>query len=393
MVFKNFPVMNFFTLLPVKHKLSKLNLSNDYKYPAYSSDSSNNGIIGYAKEPEFVCDNVNRVYITFGDHTRTMNIARKSFSVLDNVKVLKPCIDNDEILLYLITVWKKGIRELGYARHWKVARECQLILPIKVENNIPLIDPNCTYHKDGYIPDFEYMHNYISKLEHEHILKLDEYLTSKALNDYQLTDKNVTILSKSKKMIMKDFRIDSIFYVFPPKKRFNAINVTITEDKGHPYVVRSSTNNGIRGYIEEDEQYLNDANTFSFGQDTATIFWQPKPYFTGDKIKVLKPKFTCNEELAMYMINRVNVTFSTFSWGSQSFKMDVIKSRNLSLPIQTDKNNNPIIDPELKYHKDGYIPDWDFMEQYIKAIEKLVITDVVKYKDSLIEQTNKMIDN
>lgn len=37
--------------------------------------------------------------------------------------------------------------------------------------------------------------------------------------------------------------------------------------------------------------------------------------------------------------------------------------------------------------------DFDYMESYIKAIEKLVIADVVDYKDSIIETTKKVVSN
>lgn len=33
-------------------------------------------------------------------------------------------------------------------------------------------------------------------------------------------------------------------------------------------------NNVQRGYIIEDEKYLNEGNTISFGQDTATAYYQ-----------------------------------------------------------------------------------------------------------------------
>ena len=48
------------------------------------------------------------------------------------------------------------------------------------------------------------------------------------------------------------------------------------------------SNNGQKGFINEDESFLNDGNTISFGQDTATMYYQEFPYFTGDKIKIVK---------------------------------------------------------------------------------------------------------
>lgn len=161
-----FRVGDLFELQKVSNKLAKENLSDEYEYPAYSSDTSNNGIIGYTDNPEFICDDTTPVYITFGDHTRTFNIARKSFSVLDNVKVLIPCYNNDEVLLYLISLWHKQIPNLGYARHWKVAKDSVLSLPIQTDaNNTPVIDQNYVYHPDGYIPDWEYMEKYIKATE------------------------------------------------------------------------------------------------------------------------------------------------------------------------------------------------------------------------------------
>lgn len=161
-----FKVGDLFELQKVSNKLAKENLSDEYEYPAYSSDTRNNGIIGYTDNPEFICDDTTPVYITFGDHTRTFNIARKSFSVLDNVKVLIPCCDNDEVLLYLMNVWHKQIPNLGYARHWKVAKDGILSLPIQTNvNGNPIIDTEYKYHPDGYIPDWEYMEKYIKATE------------------------------------------------------------------------------------------------------------------------------------------------------------------------------------------------------------------------------------
>lgn len=163
---KFFSINNLFKLQKVFNKLSKENLSDDFEFPTYSSDSKNNGILGYSEKPEFICDDKIPVYVIFGDHTRTLNIARKSFSVLDNVKVLIPCINNDDVLLYIISLWGLQIPNLGYSRHWKVAKECKLPLPIKVtKDGEPLIDKEYKYHEDGFIPDFEYMEKYIRVIE------------------------------------------------------------------------------------------------------------------------------------------------------------------------------------------------------------------------------------
>lgn len=138
-----------FTCLTVRKKLSKAKIDDTSEYPVYSAETSNNGIIGYVNSPEFICDKKNPVYINFGDHTRNFNIATKSFSVLDNVKVLFPKINNIRILQFIIGAWKKQIPNLGYSRHWKLAKESLIPLPVT---------------KDG-APDYEFMEKFVSAVQ------------------------------------------------------------------------------------------------------------------------------------------------------------------------------------------------------------------------------------
>ena len=93
-----YKLTQLFKPMTIRRKIKGEDVSEKGIYPAYSSDSENNGIVGYYSAPEFICDLNNPVYVVFGDHTRTMSIARNSFSVLDNVKVLRPYIENTNAL-------------------------------------------------------------------------------------------------------------------------------------------------------------------------------------------------------------------------------------------------------------------------------------------------------
>ena len=48
--------------------------------------------------------------------------------------------------------------------------------------------------------------------------------------------------------------------------------------------------------------------------------------------------------------------------------MDLIKSTLLKLPIQRDNDGTPVIDDNRTYSDSGYIPDWQFMEDYINSL-------------------------
>lgn len=364
-------------------------------YPYVTRTEKDNGIAGY-----IYADNLDKINpantISFGQDTWTLFYQSEPYFTGNRVKVLKLKDENfkltEEVALYLITAMKKVLVGLtwGTSKNEVNFENRTICLPVTSSGEI----------------DWQYMQERIAELEQERIAELEHYLVASGLNDYELTEEDKSILAtelfngddatelpseNSCRKEARKFRVVDLFEVKTPVKKFNASSVEITDKIGHPYVVRSSTNNGIKGYINEDEKYLNEGNTFSFGQDTATIFWQEKPFFTGDKIKILKPKFSCNSEIANYIMNGIAMAFCYFSWGTQSFKVSVIEDAELLLPIQTDIDSDPIIDPENTYHPEGYIPDWSFMENYIRAVEKVVIKDVVDWKDEEIKKTKELV--
>ncbi len=179
-----------------------------------------------------------------------------------------------------------------------------------------------------------------------------------------------------------EFRIGDLFKVESSQKRFDANKVEIS-DVGMPYIVRTSQNNGVKGFISEDYQFLNEGNTISFGQDTATMFYQETPYFTGDKIKILKCKRSqFDKENALFFILTMSKAFSSFSWGSSSFSVKVIENQLIQLPV-----------------KKGTI-DFDFMNSFIAELEAERLAELEAYLSAagledytLTEEEQNAIDN
>ena len=138
-------------------------------------------------------------------------------------------------------------------------------------------------------------------------------------------------------MKWKNYRTGDVLDFNSSNGIFHACNVSIEDERtesNHPYVVRTSQNNGIRGYISEDESKLNPANTISFAQDTAQMFYQSEPYFTGNKVKVLSAKgHALTENIATFLITCMNKAFSNFAWGS-SYDTKLLQNVMLSLPVK-----------------------------------------------------------
>lgn len=186
----------------------------------------------------------------------------------------------------------------------------------------------------------------------------------------------------------KAVKMSEIFTISTPKKRFDANKI---EFGGiYPYIARGDKNNGVRGYITEDIKFLNSGNTISFGQDTATMFYQAEPYFTGDKIKVFTEKTgRLNRQNAQYIITSMKRAFSLFGWGSSSFNEKVLNDTTMSLPFSNGKIA------------------FDFMENFVSELQAsrlrelqnyLKVTGLANYELSdeerkIIEQFDELLTN
>lgn len=264
---------------------------------------------------------------------------------------------------YIATVISKKMYQFSYGRKpgLEIYRNMEIELPMTTDDK----------------PDWDRMSAYMLEIEKAHITQVAEYIGKLGYPSHSetlISAEDQTVLDDLDNVRTDKFKLGDLFDVLTTKKRFDANKVTLLKTGGHPYVVRTSLNNGQRGRIEAESKYLNDGNTISLGQDTATIFYQPEPYFTGDKIKVLKPKFEgLNRHAARYMMTVMRKAFQGFSWGSTSFNVSILKDVDVELPVTEDGT-----------------PDVAFMNKYIKVIEKLTMQKVRQELDDRLEGYEKV---
>lgn len=351
----DFPISKLVTVKTIKHKLSKADFVENGEYPCYSSDTNNNGILGYTNNPEFIVSESNPCYLIFGDHTRTINIAYKSFSVLDNTKVLIPPTDNEKALLYMICVWKKQIPNIGYARHWSLAKECMLKLPLVSGTNDNI--------------DYEYMEFYISKLEQERIKKMDNFLKVAGLDDYELTDDDNEILNK--KIQHKGFELNKIFTSQNGDTDLKQIHIN---GLGTPVASSGEYNQGIIGDTDKNAKIIKE-NTITadmFGN----VFFRDFKYkmVTHARVFSLECVDSVSNEAQLYLVSRLKYLKTVYSYQNMC-SWNKIQSNEISLPTS-----------------DGINPDYEYMKQYIKVQEKLVIKDVVLMKNRIIKKDETIVN-
>ena len=339
------------------------NKSNEFSLPLVNAKDVDNGIMYYGRPNDFesaemTIDIVNDGAVSTGN----VYSQPQKTGVLYNAYLIKPTFEVNSKLLHFFTtsIYKSIKLKYGYENKagWEKVKNEYIQLPITSTGEI----------------DFDFMESFISELEEERISELNAYLDVTGLKDYTLTKEEENALQDFKGKKWGEFEIGELFDFLTSKKRFDANKVNILKNGKYPYIVRTSLNNGTKGYLNENEEYLNSGNTISFGQDTATIFYQKEPYFTGDKIKIVKAKDdSFNAKNALYFLTSMNKSFQVYSWGSSSFNVDILSKEKMILPT---KNNSP---------------DYSLMETFISAIQKLVIKDVVLYADKKICATKDII--
>ncbi len=349
---------------------------------------SNNGVLGQSDIKAKV----------FESHTITIDMFGCAFyrsfayKMVTHARVfsLKPKFEiNHKIGLFLSTLFFGYPKKFGYENmcSWAKIKNDKVILPLKPTAKTQTLDDIDFHFMEKFIAELEQCR--LAELEQCRLAELQAYLKATGLENTTLSSDEENALNVFNNsgggggntpcgLTWQSFRLGDLFEVLSYKKRFDANKVNIYASKTkdtYPYVVRTSLNNGIRGYLKENTNFLNAGNTISFGQDTTTMFYQEKPYFTGDKIKILRyknPNF--NKINALFFITSLIKAFRNFSWGSASFSVSIIENQNISLPT------NP----------HGKI-DFPFMHTLINALMKQIIQGVAQYCDAKIQATKEII--
>lgn len=122
-----------------------------------------------------------------------------------------------------------------------------------------------------------------------------------------------------------------------------------------PYITRSDISNGLNLFVSDNQKEgfeKDSGNCITIGLDTQTVFYQPHEFYTGQNIQVLNYK-NCKKENALFVIKLIQLQMSKFNWGGNGATLGRLSRTKVLLPITSN----------------GEI-DYDFMEEYIKEVEK-----------------------
>lgn len=175
----------------------------------------------------------------------------------------------------------------------------------------------------------------------------------------------------------KVFRMENGFY---NKKPESSGEGTI------PFIGATDKNNGVTDYftIEEIESasktgdepnqeldvklFAPHALCVTNNGSVGYAYYQDKPFTCSHDVNPLyRIDGDFNEFTALFVATVI--MHDRYRWGyGRKWRHKRMKNSKLKLPIQKDANGKPIIDANKQFSDSGFLPDWVFMENFIKSL-------------------------
>lgn len=344
----------------------KLNFGTEYDY--VTRTSFNQGIL---QTTGFVnAENLNESGVwSLGLLQMDFFYRRKKWYAGQFVRKIIPKFDlTESSILFFSTILnqqKKVLLSVLVRNVDETFNNLQIQLPLK-EKSLDFSNP-CDNIKNI---DFDFMESFIRELEEERIRELNAYLLATGLKDYALSAEEEKALETFKTVQWGEFEFKQIFNNIKQGRRLKK------EDQKEgtiPFVMSGTTNTGVVGYISNPVASFPSnsitvdifGNTFyrnfDFGAgDDTGVYWNDKENYSKD-------------EMLFFTAAMGKSLFGKFDYGN---KLRSSQSFDIKIQLPLTKNNKP---------------DYATMETFIKAVEKLVIKDVVLYADSKIKATKNVV--
>ena len=348
------------------------NKINDFILPAITCTTENNGISCYVKkENATIFKNCISVAAN-GD--APVFYQSNEFTILQDAYVIdfKDKKLNKKENLFFTALLKKALKKFDWANKsgWERVKNENILLPTTQNGEI----------------DFEFMESFVAELEAERVAELEAYLAAASLKDYKLTADELSALSKFENYNWGEFRIGDLFEKLSAKflgkgDKFKAVSKIKTTEFFVPVVYCKFGDNGIMYWAKKDdfETYKNVISIVYNGAIAAGKVYA-QPHETGILAESYFIKFK-NREIDF----KVNLFFQCVLE-----KVLYPKYSRDYLATWDNKVENDVI--SLPITASGEI-DFEFMNNFIKAIKKLVIKDVVLYTDNKIKATKSIVSS
>lgn len=225
-------------------------------------------------------------------------------------------------------------------------------------------------NSDGSLA-LKFIESRIREMEESRIREMEAYLKVSGFENCELTEEEKRTIGNYACHDKKEVIISSIFNIKKGKR--------LTKDNMLPgsinFVGSTASNNGITATIS-NSSHIHDGNTITvtYNGSVGEAFYQSDRYWASDDVNVLNFKQELNEPLALFMCASLRKSGKKYAYGYK-WKKELMEKDKIILPITSS----------------GSI-DYQFMEAYIRAIEKLTIQKVKDWREQEVLATKDIIN-
>lgn len=218
--------------------------------------------------------------------------------------------------------------------------------------------------------DFAFMDSFIRELEEERIRELAAYLKASGLADSKLSASERKALDQFGAIEWREFRYDEIFNHIEQGRRLKKDDQIPGEI---PFVMSGITNAGVVNLISNPVASF-PANSLTidiFGN----VFYRSFAYGLGDDTGAYwnDEKHYSTEKMLFFAASMARSLLGKFSYGH---KLRSSKSLGFKMLL-------PALTSDL--------PDYGYMETFMRAVQKLVVSDVADFAANRISATRKCV--
>ena len=346
----------------LKYKTSELpdKAYKEFDLPALTAGIQNQGLNNFVpRKNATILKNVISISAN-GANTGATFFQNKEFTVLQDAYAIRWKYDEniltDNQYLFLTSCISKvifGNYEWTNKAGWERIKNDIIYLPIKNRKI-----------------DFDFMEAFIAELEAERTAELSAYLTVSGLDNYKLSCHEEKILQQfiNNKVEYSEFSYSDIFNQIKQGRRLKKEDQIPGEI---PFIMAGTTNTGLVNYIS------NPVASFPGNSITVDIFGNT--FYRGYS-------FGAGDDTGVYWNSKVKYSKQTMLFFAAAMSKSVEGKFSYGKKLRSSQSYNiKMILPV----KEGKI-DFDFIENFIVAIQKLVIKNVVLYSDRKIKATKEV---
>lgn len=339
----------------------------DGTIPFVMSGTTNAGVVNYISNPVASFPK-NAITIDIFGNTFYRNY---TFGAGDDTGVYwndATAYSSNAMLFFAVAMQKSMMGRFSYGKKLRSSQSEDFTM------HLPVTD-------DGAI-DFDFMESFIAELEAERVAELSAYLTVSGLDNYELSEQELKALAELKNVTWGKYKMGDLFEKIKTKKLPCKAKELPTEATGKytlPCLTSSFKNQGLNYFAPvQGATVLKSVITIPQNSDVYRAYYQSSDFTVLSDAYAIDWKFdkrTLSREQYLFMVMCINkvTDLPIYSYKNKLGGWNVVKDKYILLP-----------------QVNGEI-DFNYMEDFISAMQKLAIKDVVSFTDRKIAGTKEVI--